>query len=78
MCRAFAASLPEDKKASLEIVLHTDATHAWDFTLPDPVSIFDRWANKGAGGTVRIEPDPVVAAEARDKTVAFFVRAFGQ
>jgi hypothetical protein len=56
----------------------------WPFSGPNapmsnrlaPISLFDRWSDKGAGGSLRVAPDPIVAEEAREKTVAFFMRAF--
>jgi hypothetical protein len=49
----------------------------WDFNVPVSISFTDRRSHVGVGGTVHVTPDPELAAEVRENTVAFFKRAFG-
>jgi dienelactone hydrolase len=76
-CRAVVDSLPLDKAARPELFVHEAATHMWDFNVPVSISFTDRRSHVGVGGTVHVTPDPALAAEVRENTVAFFKRAFG-
>ena len=76
-CRALVESLSPDKKEKFQLVVYPNATHSWDAKLPKPVTRFERFANQGRGGKVRIVPDAKVTAQARKATVEFFAKTFG-
>jgi dienelactone hydrolase len=76
-CQALFDSLPAGQSAPPELIVHKGATHMWDFNVPVSISFTDRRSHMGRGGTVRVTPDPTLAAEVRENTVAFFKRAFG-
>jgi dienelactone hydrolase len=76
-CHALAESLSSEESKRPELIVHQAATHMWDFNVPVSISFTDRRSHKGRGGTVHVTPDPLLAAEVRESTVAFFKRAFG-
>jgi hypothetical protein len=53
--------------------LHDKATHAWNVTLPFPMTFEDRYSHRGAGGRVQMAYDPSVTASALATTVGFFM-----
>jgi dienelactone hydrolase len=76
-CRKVVELLPSEKRQRFELIVYPNATHSWNAKLPGPTSYFERFANSGKGGRVRIVPDAKVAAQSRDATVAFFRKTFG-
>jgi dienelactone hydrolase len=76
-CRTLVDSLSFGDSQRPELIVHATATHMWDFNVPVSISFTDRRSHKGRGGTVHVVPDPLLAADVRTSTVAFFKRAFG-
>jgi hypothetical protein len=71
-CRALIAGLPPEKQRRVELIVHPEATHAWEEKLPFAINIRDP-----RRGSVSIAPDAEASARARTSTVAFFKGAFG-
>jgi hypothetical protein len=46
----FVEALPPAKRPYVSLILHDKATHAWDVTLPFPMTFEDRYSHRGAGG----------------------------
>ena len=61
---AFEAGLTSQNHAQVELVIHPDATHAFDRALPDRV-IVDPYAHDGKGGEVLFRHHPQAAQDAR-------------
>ncbi|MEA2839758.1 MAG: uncharacterized protein QOF41_1088 [Methylobacteriaceae bacterium] len=76
-CRAVVDSLPLATAVRPDLFVHEAATHMWDFNVPVSISFADRRSHMGRGGTVQVRPDPALATEVRENTMAFFKRAFG-
>ena len=77
-CKATFEALPVGTGSRPELIVHSGATHMWDFNFPVSISFTDRRSHMGRGGTVRVTPDTNLAEEVRNDTVAFFKRAFGE
>ncbi|MDC0610131.1 dienelactone hydrolase family protein, partial [Vibrio sp.] len=73
-CEAVRASLTTDEQANFSIVSFAGAYHDFD-RLRVPTSVYDPYANFGAGGQVRLIPDVDAAYQARRNAVKFFVKA---
>jgi dienelactone hydrolase len=71
-CAKFVAALPAEKGAHFSLILHDKATHAWDVTLPFPMTFQDRYSHRGAGGPVQMAYDRSVTESALAMTVDFF------
>ena len=59
----------------LSIKIYPGATHGFDREEP-AMTVYDPFSHLGKGGEVLFAPNPLVAAEARAATVAFFERIF--
>lgn len=75
-CPKFVAGLPEDKRALVTEHVYEKATFGFD-EMRGARTFFDRHARFGRGGQVSLVPDADAAADARERVVAFFGRAFG-
>ncbi len=75
-CTELVASLPEEDRRHVRVVVYPGATHAFDRMRP-AITVRDPHAHKGAGGEVDFTPNPEVAREAHEATVAFFRGVFG-
>jgi dienelactone hydrolase len=73
----FVSQLPESAKSLVTLQYYPDATHGFDAVLGKRGTLFDPQAANGKGARVRIFPDFRAAEDARAKTVAFFLKAFG-
>ena len=77
-CTKLVEGLPQAKREHVTLLVHANASHAWDVKLPGPMTFEDRFSHRGRGGPVRFVPDQTVAAAARSATIAFFQAAFGR
>lgn len=75
-CQRLVDSLPEGSRRLVRLRMHSGATHKFDGTEPEHV-FQDPAANLGRGGEVRVTPNLVAAALAREATVRFFAEVFG-
>ena len=73
-CAEFLDTLPESSRRHVTLQFYPDATHGWDTRRSGPVTIHDRMAWGGRGGSVRIHPDSAVAEDSRKRAVEFFIR----
>jgi dienelactone hydrolase len=73
-CRKLVDDLPPDKRMRVELIVHAEATHAWEERIPTPISFRDP---RSRTGSVRITPDAEASARTRMTTVPFFKRVFG-
>ncbi len=73
-CAKFLDTLPESSRRHVTLQFYPDATHGWDTRRSGPVTIHDRMAWGGRGGSVRIHPNPAVAEDSRKQVVEFFTR----
>ena len=73
-CRKLVESLPSDERANVSVIVHDQATHAWEVDLPFPMKFEDRYSHRGAGGPVQMAYDPSVTASALATTVEFFTQ----
>lgn len=73
-CRRFIAALPDTARERVTLHVYPDATHGWDRLGRPAGTVQGASANRGRGGPVRVEPDRRIAADSRDRTVAFFLR----
>jgi dienelactone hydrolase len=74
-CTKLVATLPPEKRKLVSLILHDQATHAWDVELPFPMTFQDRYSHRGAGEPVRMAYDPSVTEKAIATTIAFFTDA---
>jgi dienelactone hydrolase len=65
-------SLDIADRASLQILVHPDATHAFDQVDEAAKVVTDPFAHQGRGGEVRFTPNPEAAAAARRAAAEFF------
>jgi dienelactone hydrolase len=75
-CTRLVEGLPQSKREHVTLLVHANASHAWDLKLPGPMTFEDRFSHRGRGGPVRVVPDQTVVAAARSATIAFFQAAF--
>ncbi len=61
-------------RASLQVIVHPDATHAFDQVDEAAKIVTDPFAHQGRGGEVRFTPNPEAGRAAREATAAFFRR----
>jgi uncharacterized protein len=73
-CRKLVDDLSPDKRMRVELIVHPEATHAWEEKLPTPISFRDP---RSRNGNVRVAPDAEASARTRMTTVAFFKTVFG-
>jgi dienelactone hydrolase len=74
-CRKLVDELPPDKRMRVELIIHPEATHAWEEKLPMPISFRDP---RSRTGNVRVAPDAEASSRASMATVAFFKTVFGR
>jgi hypothetical protein len=74
-CTKLVEALPPQARAHVSLILHDKATHAWDVTLPFPMTFEDRYSYRGAGGPVQMAYDPSATASALATTVDLFTDA---
>jgi uncharacterized protein len=77
-CTKLVEGLPQSKLEHVMLLVHANASHAWDVKLPGPMTFEDRFSHRGRGGPVRFVSDQTVMAAARSATIAFFQAAFGR
>ena len=77
-CTKLVEALPPQARAHVSLILHDKATHAWDVTLPFPMTFEDRYSYRGAGGPVEMTYDRSVTESAVAATVGFFKDAFAR
>lgn len=77
-CTKLVEGLPQSKRERVTLLVHANASHAWDVKFPGPMTFEDRFSHRGHGGPVRFVPDQTVAATAQSATIAFFQAAFGR
>jgi dienelactone hydrolase len=73
-CRRLVDDLPPDKRTRIDLIVHPEATHAWEEKIPIPISFHDP---RSRTGNVRVIPDAEASSRARTTTVAFFKKVFG-
>ncbi len=66
--------LDSSDRASLQVIVHPGATHAFDQVGEPERIVTDPFAHQGRGGDVRFTPNPEAARAARSATAAFFRR----
>jgi dienelactone hydrolase len=69
-CSKFVGALPADVRRDVSVTVYAAATFAWDSQFGS--ATYEASANDGRGGIVNKVADPVVAAQSREATVAYF------
>ena len=70
-CPKFVAALPEEVRKHFGVTVYPGAYHSFDAPIA-PSKSYDRYANAGRGGSVRLGYEPKAAAQSRAFTVEFF------
>ena len=76
-CENLVASLTPEEQAVVSVKSYPNAYHAWDRLQPE-ITVFDPFANLGAGGEVKIVPRPGAAFQSRLKVVSFLLEAVAE
>jgi dienelactone hydrolase len=61
----------------ITLVVHADATHAFDRSAEPDMVVADPFAHGGRGGEVLFAANPAAAAAARQEAAKFFAKVFG-
>jgi dienelactone hydrolase len=72
----FLERLDPQTRTRVRLIVHPNATHAFDRALPAKV-INDPYAHRGAGGEVLFEHNPEASDLARETLVQFLIQALG-
>ena len=74
-CRAFLAGLPAASKPHYALSAYEGATFAWDSRFDS--AVYEAEANRGRGGTVRVNADTDIARQSREFALTYFSRYLG-
>ena len=75
-CQNLVDLLSEQSQEFISVRVYSDVFHAWDRLQPT-LTIFDPYSHLGAGGDVKIVPNPEQAFQSRKNVSCFFKKAFG-
>lgn len=70
-CLQVASFLPPEDQDVVEVIEYEGAFHAWD-RLQVPITVKDRFSNRGGGGYVTLAPNVEKARQSRANVVDFF------